>query len=181
MAATPAAAARAGAGPPAEPAGRGGGGGNPCAGYPSAAKSFVTPTDGRVHCYWTRSSSQTWSEAQQSCTLQNGHLVTILSAEENAFVVSMAQFSPSFSDTWIGATDGKNGTDRTGAGTYKWVSNEAWGYSSWEQGQPDGFCDPCSTGQPCTCDHRAVLSSNGTWNDCWQDNMRSSVCEATPN
>jgi hypothetical protein len=33
----------------------------------------------------------------------------------------------------------------------------------------------------CTCDHRAVISSNGTWNDRWQDNNRSSVCEATPN
>ena len=117
----------------------------------------MTPTDGRTHCYWPRSSSQTWSEAQQSCTLQNGHLVTILSAEENAFVVSVAQFSSSFNDTWIGATDGKAGGDKNGPGTYKWVTNETWGYSSWEQGQPDGFCDPCSAGQSCTCDHRAVL------------------------
>jgi hypothetical protein len=161
--------------------GRGGTGGNPCAGYPSGVKAFVTPTDGRTHCYWPRSSSQTWSEAQQSCTLQNGHLVTILSAEENAFVVSIAQFSSSFTDTWIGATDGKAGGDKNGPGTYKWVTNETWGYSSWQQGQPDGFCDPCSAGQSCTCDHRAVLSSDGTWNDRWQDNNRSSVCEATPN
>ena len=113
--------------------------------------------------------------------LQDGHLVTILSAEENAFVVSIAQFSASFSDVWIGATDGRSGTDRTGAGTYRWVSNETWSYSHWEQGQPDGYCDPCSTGQPCTCDHRAVLSSDGTWNDRWQDNTRASVCEATAN
>jgi hypothetical protein len=60
------------------------------------------------------------------------------------------------------------------------VTNEAWGYSNWAQGQPDGFCDPCSGGQTCTCDHRAVLSSDGTWNDRWQDNGRASVCEATP-
>jgi hypothetical protein len=161
--------------------GRGGSGGNPCAGYPTAAKAFVTPTDGRTHCYWPRSTSQTWSEAQQSCTLQNGHLATILSAEENAFVVSVAQFSSSFNDTWIGATDGKAGGDKNGPGTYKWVTNEPWSYNSWDLGQPDGFCDPCSMGQTCTCDHRAVLSSDGTWNDRWQDNMRSSVCEATPN
>jgi len=161
--------------------GRGGSSGNPCTGYPANAKAFVTPTDNRTHCYWPRFSSQTWSEAQQSCTLQNGYLVTILSAEENAFVVSVAQFSGTFDDTWIGATDGKLGSDKSGAGTYKWISNEAWGYSNWEQGQPDGFCDPCSLGQTCTCDHRAVLSNNGTWNDRWQDNMRSSVCEATPN
>ncbi len=134
------------------------------------AKSFVTPTDNRVHCYWARSNSQTWSEASQSCMQQNGHLVTILSAEENAFVVSMAQFSTSFSDTWIGATDGKAGGDRTGPGTYRWVTNETWGFTSWAQGQPDGFCDPCSAGQTCTCDHRATLVSDGTWTDMWADN-----------
>src|SRR5437764_257715 len=59
--------------------GRGGTGGNPCGAYPSA-KAFTPPNETRVHCYWTRSSSQTWSEAQQACMLQNGHLVTILSA-----------------------------------------------------------------------------------------------------
>jgi hypothetical protein len=161
--------------------GAGGGGGNPCASYPSGAKAFVTPTDGRTHCYWPRTTSQTWSEAQQSCMLQNGYLVTILSAEENAFVVSVAQFSATFSDTWIGATDGKAGGDKTGVGTYRWVSNETWGYTHWETGQPDGFCDPCSAGMTCTCDHRGVLDRDGTWNDRWQDNSRSSVCEAIPN
>jgi len=160
--------------------GRGGGGGNPCGAFPGA-KGFVTPTDGLTHCYWARSLSQTWSQAQQSCMMtQNGHLVTITSAEENDFVVSIAQFSGSLNDTWIGASDDKTGSDKTGPGTYRWVTNEPWTYSNWEQGQPDGFCDPCSFGQTCTCDHRAVLASDGTWNDRWQDNMRSSVCEATP-
>ena len=112
--------------------GRGGTGGNPCTMYPSA-RAFTPPTDTRVHCYWARTSSQTWSEAQQSCNLQNGYLVSILSAEENAFVVSMAAFSSSFNDTWIGATDTKSGGDRTGAGTYRWVSNEPWGYTSWSR------------------------------------------------
>src|SRR5262245_31205717 len=160
--------------------GRGGGGGNPCASYPVNAKAFVPPTDGRVHCYWPRATPQTWSDAQQSCLFQNGHLVSIQSAEENTFIVSMAQFSSMFSDTWIGATDGKTGGDRTGPGSYRWVGNEPWGYDNWASGQPDGFCDqPCSGVMTCTCDHRGVLSSDGTWNDRWQDNTRTSVCEAT--
>jgi len=157
--------------------GRGGAGGNPCAAFPSA-KAFTPPNDTRVHCYWTHSNSQTWSQSQQACMLQQGHLVTILSPEENDFVVSVAQFSSAFSDTWIGATDDKTGSDRSGPGTYRWVTNETWSYSNWQQGQPDGFCDPCSAGQTCTCDHRGVLASDGTWNDRWQDNGRSSVCEA---
>ncbi|HMF41844.1 MAG TPA: C-type lectin domain-containing protein, partial [Polyangia bacterium] len=168
---------RGGAGANGGRGGGAGGGGNPCVAYPSA-KAFTPPNDTRVHCYWTHSNSQTWSQSQQACMLQQGHLVTILSPEENDFVVSVAQFSSAFSDTWIGATDDKTGSDRSGPGTYRWVTNETWSYSNWQQGQPDGFCDPCSAGQTCTCDHRGVLASDGTWNDRWQDNGRSSVCEA---
>ena len=151
-----------------------------CASYPRAAAEFVTPGDARVHCYWTHAEEVTWSAAQTACRAENGHLVTILSEAENQFVVSIAAFSQSFSDAWIGATDGKAGGDQTGPGTYRWVTDEPWGWSAWSTGQPDGFCDPCSTGQQCTCDHRAVLASDGTWNDRWSDNERGFVCEATP-
>jgi hypothetical protein len=163
--------------------GRGGTSGNPCVGYPSGVRSFVAPTDGRVHCYWPRMNQQNWSDAQLSCSIQNGHLVTIQSVEENLFVVSIAIFSGQFADTWIGATDGKSSSDRTGPGTYRWVTNETWSYDNWAQGEPDGFCDqPCPNpnGQPCTCDHRGTMASDGTWIDMWSENSRSSVCEAEP-
>src|SRR5688500_14352294 len=97
--------------------GRGSGAGGNRNRFPSSARGFVTPRDGRLHFYWVAAESQTWGAAQQSCQGQQGHLVTILSAAENAFVVTIAQFTATFSDTWIGATDGKLGGDRTGAGT----------------------------------------------------------------
>ena len=97
-----------------------------------------------------------------------------------AFVVGIAQFSGSFNDVWIGGRDGKPGSDTTGPGTYSWVTNEPWSYSNWGQGEPDGFCDPCTGGQSCTCDHWATLVNNGTWSDRWSETARGFVCEATP-
>ena len=87
-----------------------------------------------MHCYWTHGQVQTYSQARQTCTNEDGHLVTILSEEENLFVVSIAQFSPMYSDTWIGASDGRAGSDERGVGTYTWVTGEAWGYANWASG-----------------------------------------------
>ena len=114
-----------------------------------------------------------------ACTNEGGHLVTILSEEENLFVVSIAQFSPMYSDTWIGATDGRTGTNANGPGTYSWVTGETWNFDAWSGQEPDGACDPCA-GLQCTCDHRGTLVSDGTWSDRWEGTPRGFVCEATP-
>ena len=161
--------------------GRGGVGGRVCADYPAMARSFVPPNDNnRAHCYWPHGNMQTWSQARMTCTNEGGHLVTILSEEENLFVVSIAQFSPMYSDTWIGATDGRTGSNANGPGTYSWVTGEVWNFDAWKGEEPDGACDECSGGQPCTCDHRGTLVSDGTWSDRWEGTPRGFVCEATP-
>ena len=160
--------------------GRGGVGGRACTGYPANARAFIPPTDNRVHCYWTHGNMQSFSQARQTCSNEDGHLVTILSEEENLFVVSIAQFSPMYSDTWIGATDGRQGSDARGAGNYTWVTGETWNFEAWGTGEPDGACDqPCS-GMNCSCDHRGTLVSDGTWSDRYESTTRGFVCEATP-
>jgi len=153
-----------------------------CAKYPSAT-AFTTPTDGKGHCYWLHIDRQTWPTARMRCQTDGGDLVTILSAAENQFVLSIGRFTNSPPELWLGGTDGKVGSDRTGPGPYKWVTGEPWGYTNWNAGppaQPDGYCDPCSVGQTCTCDHRATMAMDGTWYDYWQDNPRAYVCEAIP-
>jgi hypothetical protein len=162
--------------------GRGGIGGRSCSDYPNNARAFITPTDNRVHCYWPHANMVTWMQARQMCMNEGGHLVTILSDAENLFVVSIATFSPMYSDTWIGATDSKGGSDQTGPGTYTWVTGEVWNYDAWNGTEPDGACDPCSGGGPggCTCDHRGTLVSDATWMDRWDGTARGYVCEATP-
>jgi hypothetical protein len=89
----------------------------------------------------------------------------------------------SFPELWIGGTDGKVASDRSGPGPYHWVTGEPWSYTNWNQtspAQPDGYCDPCAWNQSCTCDHRAAMAMDGTWYDFWQDNPRGFVCEAIP-
>jgi hypothetical protein len=155
-----------------------------CAGYPNGAEKFVTPTDGLTHCYWVHTDRQTFAAARTACQSDGGDLVSILSEAENAFVRDFGRFGTGqFPELWIGGTDGKAATDKSGPGTYRWTTGEPWSYSNWNQmspAQPDGYCDPCSAAQSCTCDHRATLAMDGTWFDFWSDNPRVFVCEATP-
>jgi hypothetical protein len=171
-------------------AGRGTGGGidpgtggrSGCDRFPNA-QSFVTPPDERNHCYWFHAERMTWPAARMLCQKEMGDLVTIRSAAENDFVLGVARFTGSPPEIWLGGTDDRPGSNTMGAGTYHWVTNEAWSYTRWNTtppAQPDGYCDPCSNGQACTCDHRATLAMDGSWFDFWQDNPRAFVCEATP-
>ncbi len=163
--------------------GSGSGGAPPnCGRYPNA-EGFVTPTDNRGHCYWFHPDASTWPAARTRCQSDGGDLVTIHSEAENQFVRGVARFTSTATDHWIGGTDGRAGNDVSGPGTYRWVTNETWAYTNWNATppkQPDGFCDPCNNGQPCTCDHRATLFMDGTWFDYWEDNPRGFLCEAVP-
>jgi hypothetical protein len=151
------------------------GGHTSCAAYPNA-QAFVT-SDNLTHCYWVQSQKLTWSDAKAACESGNGHLVTLQSSAENAFV-SQLDSTPGAS-LWTGGTDGREGTDSRGQGTYGWITGEAWGYQDWAATQPDGRCDGCG-GIPasCHCDHRVVIGANGGWSDWWEGTTIASICEA---
>jgi len=165
----------------------GGRGGHPsCASFPSGA-SLTTPTDGRLHCYWVHGSQIDWNSAEAVCENEGGKLVSILSETENNTVVQLALQANLFmgigmtGQVFIGATDGLAVDDRSGAGTYSWVTGEPWGYQNWHTGQPDGACTGCSGPGPssgCACDHRGAITSDGTWYDRTETTMRPFVCEA---
>lgn len=87
----------------------------------------------------------TWTEARAYCQSMGGHLVTITSAEEQAFIES------TFPGTtgWIGAY-GDNGG-------WSWVTGEAFGgYTKWKSGEPN------DQGGIEWCGH---LWTDMTWND----------------
>ena len=107
--------------------------------------------------------------AAQAATFQgvSGHLVTILSAAENAFVMSLIT---SVQDSvWIGASDA------AAEGVWRWVTGEqSWQggaggapgpdvfYANWGLGQPDDF----GTGQDvATIFGGGVAGRAGTWDD----------------
>ncbi len=167
--------------------GTGGKTGTSCASFPPGATSFVTPTDGMLHCYWPHMDDMGWNNAETTCENEGGTLATILSVGENEFVQGVAMGANLFQTypmavlpvtVSLGGTDGKTVYDTTGPGKYSWVTGEKWSYTNWHlPSEPDGLCNSCGpTG--CVCDHRLTMAADGTWYDRPQTLTRPFVCEA---
>ena len=92
-----------------------------------------------------------WTQARAMCQSMGGHLVTITSAEEQAFIES------TFPGTtgWIGGYGDNNG--------WSWVTGEPFGgYTHWKSGEPN------DQGGVEWCGH---LWSDMTWNDLDNEDM----------
>ncbi|WAR16653.1 MRC1-like protein, partial [Mya arenaria] len=71
--------------------------------------------------YWPFFAERNWQDAQSTCELIGGHLVTITTHEEYKFVLSL-RLDP-LSDTWVGAND------LSIEGNFTWVTGEEWTYN----------------------------------------------------
>ena len=69
----------------------------------------------------------TWATAKAYCEAMGGHLASITTAEEQAFVKAL---NSSGVNLWIGAY-------RENANDWRWVTGEAWDYSNWGSGEPN--------------------------------------------
>ncbi len=76
------------------------------------------------HTYFRSNELVLWADANTAANALGGHLATVTSATENAFL-SNSVF------TWIGLSDA------TLEGTFKWVTGEPFGYSNWGGGEPN--------------------------------------------
>lgn len=79
------------------------------------------------HSYLRYDTPKDWNTAKTACANLNGYLATIISQQEQDWVI--ANFGTGW--TWLG------GTDEGHEGTWTWVNGEAWTYTSWNPGQPD--------------------------------------------
>ena len=75
---------------------------------------------------------------------RTGHLVTISSAEENAYVASLIT-----ANTWIGFTD------QDIEGTFTWVTGESADYTNWNSGEPNSLIG----------EDFVEIYTTGYWND----------------
>ena len=121
------------------------------------------------HEYQRVDTNQSFAQAQSHCESLSGHLATIASADENAFVYN----------NFVKGTGpaGENymklgGSDAAQEGVWAWITGEAWGYANWYPGSPDGG----------TTENYVHMANTGQWVD-WLDTSYSapsgtpSICE----
>jgi hypothetical protein len=84
------------------------------------------------HRYMVFSGNFSWPDAKKKCDEMGGHLVTITSPEENAFVFKLSGGRP----CWIGMYFDPNQRG------HAWVTNEPVRYVRWRRSQPDGPGNP---------------------------------------
>lgn len=111
------------------------------------------------HTYFLSNTVTDPETAHANAILAGGHLVTIGSEAENAFVSAM---NPGF--IWIGHTD------RASEGTWKWVTSEPVTFTKWNAGEPNN-----AGGN----EDWAVINwgPNGTWNDWYYTSTARYVIE----
>jgi len=124
-----------------------------------------TGSDGNKHMYMLYNTKKTWYHAKRSCEGAGGHLVTITSQEEKAFLTSQFQFegADSMFEDWRGPWIGYS--DAGQKGKWAWVTGEiaVTGqdtiYHNWYPNEPDNCCG----GEDCS------HISGGHWGDKWND------------
>lgn len=106
--------------------------------------------------YYLSNDMATWELANIICNNLGGNLVTINSAQEQAFVFNLAMNSPngSVSNYWIGLNDYND------EGDFTWVNGEPVTYTNWNLGEPNG-----GSGENAVEVFSANANFPGFWND----------------
>jgi hypothetical protein len=94
-----------------------------------------------------------WTEARAYAESLGGYLVCITDESENSFVANLVGGAA----VWIGAHDSNV------EGQWEWVSGEAWEFTSWLPGEPNGLINSAE-------DYISLNEhSYATWNDTWDN------------
>jgi cysteine-rich repeat protein len=105
-----------------------------CSGAMDPAGLLTVLNGSTGHCYRFDVTDLSWFSAEEKCVEWNGHLAAISSANEQAFIESLANMNAAslgFDHFWIGFSDTLN------EGDYVWSTGEAWVYTAWAADQPD--------------------------------------------
>ena len=105
----------------------------------------VVPGD----CTWDQANADTVSMTYDGMV---GHLATLTSAEENAFVWAL---QPGLAQYLLGGYQNDEGV-------WSWVTDEDWAWENWTDGEPDDNWG----GNPPEDKLNFHKNGEGTWNDC---------------
>lgn len=133
-----------------------------CVPYPSAVL-WSAAAGGNDHYYARIPQPLTWEQARIAAERLGGHLATITSAEENAFITPLV-------------IDGVNNVSHLGGrrveNGWAWITGEPWGYSNWFPGEPNN-----ASGDE---NYLATWVAPGTWNDVFPSYLAHFVVEWGP-
>jgi hypothetical protein len=90
-----------------------------------------------------------------------GHLATITSSSENAFIVSALPAAVAVSGSgWLGGSQALNSA--TPSSGWSWITDEPWSFTNWNGGEPNDGGDFNENGQE---NYVHFYFGDGTWND----------------
>ena len=128
----------------------------------SVAQRIYNPING--HLYEKFDTSMTWDDAKAYCESLGGYLATVTSQEENDWIMDNLHPYESAYGYYFGAADVEE------EGVWKWVTGEAWDYTNWAPGEPNGGIG----------ENVIQWLSSGLWNDIYGSGARGFVCEYEP-
>lgn len=100
-----------------------------------------------------------WLQCERWAVAAGGHLATVRSAEENAWLVGTFHTEQTFSGHWIGLND------LAVKGQYLWSSGEPVTYLNWRVGEPNNNCNGVPEDYVHLWGYGAGEGQVGTWND----------------
>ena len=108
------------------------------------------------HWYEYVAVHRTWEDAKADAESRGGHLVTITTAQEQAYISAIPRSGGS-ATWWLGAyQDPAASNYYEPAGGWGWVKKEQWGYTNWATNEPNN-----SGGN----ENVVEVYSDGSWND----------------
>ncbi|KAM9852033.1 brevican core protein [Aulostomus maculatus] len=99
-------------------------------------------------CYRHFTKRQSWEAAEQHCRMNGGHLVSLMTPEEQDYINEKYR-----EYQWIGLND------RTIEGDFRWSDGNPLLYENWYRGQPDSYF---LSGEDCAV---MVWHDSGRWSD----------------
>ncbi|CAB3985203.1 macrophage mannose receptor 1-like, partial [Paramuricea clavata] len=99
--------------------------------HQKVCKSGWTSSDvNKRRCYRLFDTPKTWKDARNTCSQDNGELLSIGGNLEQSFVTSLMERAW-YSNVWIGLNDLKT------KGVYEWSDSSSVSWTNWYAGQPD--------------------------------------------
>jgi hypothetical protein len=105
-----------------------------------SVSAYADPTQWSGNGHWYElvidPNAISWDSANAAAAALGGHLATITSAEENAFVYSLiSDYSGDPIWPWLGAFQPSGSSEP--AGGWQWVTGEPFVYANWIPGEPN--------------------------------------------